>query len=419
MQGKRWTGPAVLVTAMLLVAACGGADATSTTEAGGNELGSKPAVTVGMTGVRVGPIPAIGRGVGDALKDWFAMVNDQGGIDGREVVFEEIESEYAVPKAVEAYTKLKQDGAVAVIAMGTPLAAAIIPMSQADKIITINPGVGLVDSVDGTKFPYAMPATPTYAAQMSALTQWAVNDWKDKGKSGQPKLACIGWDNPAGKEGCSSMEAAAKVLKADAVASTFIPPAAVDAGPQVLEVKQADPDYILTGTGGKTPTLVVNGVRDAGLDVPLLTWHWGLSQDEIEAGGDNAEGYMGSSMAKMPQSDPKALQMLRDWWKESGTTPNPVADEVFYGQGLVIATMLAKALDNASAEAGDGEITGDLLKTGYESIKDFDGYGVACPTTITANDHGGVRAVNIYRVEKGKFVLVEDCIEGPKLDTEP
>ncbi|HEU5448335.1 MAG TPA: hypothetical protein VFW57_04935, partial [Acidimicrobiia bacterium] len=86
-----------------------------------------------------------------------------------------------------------------------------------------------------------------------------------------------------------------------------------------------------------------------------------------------------------------------------------------YTNGLIAALLIAEALRNADAKVGDGKISGSDVKAGFEQISNFTGDGILCPTTITAKNHGGNRALNVYRIKGGAFSLVTPCIEGPKL----
>ena len=59
------------------------------------------------------------------------------------------------------------------------------------------------------------------------------------------------------------------------------------------------------------------------------------------------------------------------------------------------------------------------MKQALESIKDYEGYGVSCPITITPTDHSGNRAVNIYEIHDGGWKEVGHCVTGPPVADEP
>jgi branched-chain amino acid transport system substrate-binding protein len=408
------TFPAIAVgLAMALVAGSCGDDGES--KAGG--ASSKPPVLVGMIGARVGPVASAGVGVGDAIADWFKYVNANGGINGRQVELKEIESEYQVPKGIEAYNKLKTDGMAVALVAGTALSDALTGPSATDQIPIVFPGQGNAGAVNGEKSPYAFPGAPTYPHQAAAGVKFLVDEWTAAGKAGKPKIVCLGWEPPPGQEYCAAVKAATEALGATWVKQVTIPAKAADVKPQILEAKASNPDFIFHSTLFSLAVAVMKTACAEGLGSKLVTWHWAVSENELNgAGAPCAEGLTGTAMGKLPATNPAPIQKLKDAAAKGGFQLSPsVGNNQLYANGLVAALLIAEALRNADAKVGDGKIKGSDVKAGFEQISNFNGDGILCPTTITAKDHGGNRAVNVYRIKGGAFTSVADCIEGPKL----
>lgn len=400
--------------AMIGAASCGGDDES----AGGSSGDSKEPITIGLIGARVGPIANIGSGIGEGLKDWIDYTNSQGGANGHPIELVEIESQYEVPKGLEAYQRLKQEGASAIVVAGTAISEAVGPQAQADRIPLIFPGQGNAESVDGEKFPYSFPMAPTYPDQAAAALKHFMDNWEGEGTA---RVACIGWDAPPGQEYCDALRAAAGELGAEVVVENAVSTKALDAEPQVLEVKRAAPDATFHSTAFKQAASVLSSYCNQDVKGPLYSWHWALSENEIKAAGaDCAEKvqYGGTGMARLPSTDPPALEKLRTWWEKEGKQPNEVAESnQVYGNGLAIAVLVTEGVAKAAEAAGDGAVDSEALKKGFESIEDFDGNQQICPTTITADDHGGNRALFVYRFKGDSFQLAEECVEGPAVTT--
>jgi branched-chain amino acid transport system substrate-binding protein len=395
-------------------AGCGGDDETSS--AGGSSGEEKAPITVGLIGARVGPIANIGTGIGEGLKDWIEYTNSKGGANGHPIKLVEIESQYEVPRGLEVYQRLKQEKATAIVVAGTAISVAVTPLAATDKIPLIYPGQGNAQSTDGKKFPYGFPLAPTYPDQASAALKAFVDGFKGEGK---PKVACIGWDAPPGKEYCDALEKAAGELGAEVVVNNAVSVKALDATPQVLEVKRAQPDATFHSTAFKQAASVLSAYCNEDVKGPLYTWHWALSENEIKAAGaecaEKAQ-YGGTGMARLPSTDPEGLELLRAWWKEEGKQNNEVSENnQVYGNGLAIGQLVVEGVTKAAEAAGDGEVTSETLKQGLESIKDFDANGSLCPTTVTADDHGGNRSLFVYRFEGQEFTLAQECVEGPAI----
>ncbi|MGH9034916.1 MAG: ABC transporter substrate-binding protein, partial [Acidimicrobiia bacterium] len=168
---RRWLAVPMLV--LMLAAACGDDGGGDDAASGGGEK-VKPEVVLGLINARVGPVASAGVAIGDAFQDWFKYINAEGGINGRKVKLIELETEYQVPKGIEAYNRLKTDGIAAALVAGTALSDALTAPSAQDKIPIMFPGQGNATTVDGTQFPYAFPGAPTYPHQASAAMQFIV-----------------------------------------------------------------------------------------------------------------------------------------------------------------------------------------------------------------------------------------------------
>lgn len=397
---------------VLLVSACG-ADS-----GGGSEgEGSGEDIVIGVAGARVGAIANVGEGVGEAVNDWFEMVNANGGVNGRTVRVEEIETRYEVPPALEAFAQFQQSGAVLVAVEGTATSDALTPVSEQSKIPIIFPGQGNLQTVDGEQFPYAFPAGPLYAHQATAMVQQQVEEL-----GSDISIGCVAWEPPPGREYCTGVQNAAEQLGAEFAGEVVIPAAAANVDAQVRDAVALDADVLLHAAIFGQAVLLLKGLCEQAPDLPVGAWHWAITQNEIEgAGAECMEGKFGTSMSKLPSDEPEAVTMLRDYWEESGTEPNPVLESnSLYGNGLYIATVIEEAIRQALGIVGDdGEVTGEVMKQALESIEGFEGYGVTCPITITEKDHSGNRAVNIYEIRDGGWERTADCVTGPPVSDEP
>jgi len=99
---------------------------------------------------RTGGAAVIGVEICPGIADYIALVNRKGGVLGQKLDYTELESGYMVPRAVEAYERLKQEGVVTVMNYGVPILLALTPRYMEDKIPSFNTGTGRGDAIDGT-----------------------------------------------------------------------------------------------------------------------------------------------------------------------------------------------------------------------------------------------------------------------------
>ncbi len=105
-------------------------------------LAQQKEVTVGQMCDRTGPTQINGMALCPAGHDYYNLINSKGGVEGYQIKAEEIDHEYKVPQAVEAYQRMKGDGATSIMAYGTPQVQALNQKFAEDKIPGTSPGFG-------------------------------------------------------------------------------------------------------------------------------------------------------------------------------------------------------------------------------------------------------------------------------------
>ena len=78
------------------------------------------AIKIGGMCDRTGTSRVIGIEMCPGTADYIALVNKKGGVLGHKLNYTEIDHAYMVPRAVDAYDRLKQDGVVTVMNYGVP-----------------------------------------------------------------------------------------------------------------------------------------------------------------------------------------------------------------------------------------------------------------------------------------------------------
>src|SRR5258708_7451551 len=161
-------------------------------------------VVIGGMCDRTGPTQVNGAGICPGIQDYFDLVNSKGGIEGYKIKYMEIDHEYKVPPAVEAYEREKGDGATSILVYGSPQVQALNKKLEEDKIPGTSPGFGIAASADGKRYPYLFPMAATYWSQGAAAVQFVTD--KLGGNLKGKKIAYVFYDNPAGREAIPILE---------------------------------------------------------------------------------------------------------------------------------------------------------------------------------------------------------------------
>ena len=365
-------------------------------------------IVIGMQCDRTGATQTVGVNWCPGYHDYIRLVNSKGGVEGHRIKVIEIDHEYKVPPAVEAYERFKKEGAVLIFLYGTPQTYALLQKLNEDKIPATCPAFGPAATADGQRYPYIFPVAATYWSQAAASVKYAGDQLKGlKGK----KIAYLFYDNPAGREPISVLEDLSG--REGFQLKTFaVPPPGVEMGAQALDIAQRyRADFVIAHLFGRSPSVSIKELKRVGYPLgKVVSFVWGSAEADVEAAGGFAlaEGYSGLQFAGVGQ-DYQVLNEIRELYKKEGKAPpKEMAASVYYNRGPLLGALHVEAIRNALKAKPDGKITGDDVKKGFEQIKGFTLGGLIPPLEITPADHEGGGWVQIYQVKGGKFVKATD-----------
>ncbi|HUF91930.1 MAG TPA: ABC transporter substrate-binding protein, partial [Candidatus Limnocylindria bacterium] len=361
-------------------------------------------IVIGLQCDRTGPTQTVGVYLCPGYHDYIALVNSKGGVGGPKINAIEIDHEYKVPPAIEAYERHKKEGAVLISIYGTPQTYALTQKLTEDRIPGTSPGFGSAAAADGVRYPYIFPSAATYWSQGAAAADFAKKQLKGlKGK----KVAYLFYDNPAGREPIQVLEDIAE-REGFQLRTFAVPPPGVEMGAQVLDITQRfRADFVITHLFGRSPSVSIKELKRVGYPLrKVVGMVWGASEADIDAAGGMAaaEGYYAMQFAGVGQDYP-VLNEIREMYKKDGKpAPKEMASTVFYNRGVLIAAIHVEAIRHAVKAKPDGKITGEDVKKGFEQISGFTLGGLVPPLKITPADHEGGGLVQIFQVKSGKFV---------------
>ena len=371
-----------------------------------------PDIVIGLECDRTGPTQVVGVVLCPGYHDYVDLVNSKGGVAGHMIRVDEIDHEYKVPPAVEAYEKYKAEGAVVVALYGTPQTYALTEKLTEDRIPGTSPGFGRADAADGTRYPYIFPIAATYWSQAAAAVQFVKGQLGDlHGK----RIAYLFYDNPAGREPLPILEDLA--TREGFQLKTFaVPPPGLEMGAQALDIaRRFRAHFVIAHLFGRSPSVSIKELERVGYPLKkVLSFVWGSAEADIQAAGGfaTANGYYTMQFAGVGSNFP-VLDEIRAMYRKAGKEPPAaMASTVYYNRGVVQAALAVEAIRNALAAKGGGAITGDDVRKGFEHIKDFTLGGLVPPLAITSENHEGGGWVQVWQVKDGKLVRVTDWFKA-------
>lgn len=375
---------------------------------------------------RVGPYASGGSGFFGGMIDYFNLVNMSGGINGVKISWEECETEYNASRGVECYERLKKKngGASTVEPLSTGIAYGILDRVGTDKIPMTTLGYGRSDAANGAVFPYVFPLITTYWNQAAAMIKYLGDKSGGLDKLKGKKIVHIYHDSAFGKEPFPVLEAAAKQYGFELV-KIAVPHPGNEQNSQWLQIRQANPDYVILWGWGVMNAVAVKTAARVGYprEKMLGVWWAGSEEDAIPA-GDAAKGY--STMTYNTPGNYPVLDEIRK--KVYGAKKGNMEDQtrigsVYHMRGVTASMLYVEAVKKAQEKYGKGKVmTSEQIRWGYENLnvdeakqKALGAAGMFPTLKTSCQDHEGSGAAKV-QVWDGKAwkALTPNWITGDR-----
>ena len=325
---------------------------------------SAQGATVGVTDTEIkigqnapfsGPASVYGQ-ISTAESEYFKMINEQGGINGRKINLIALDDSYSPPKAIEVVRKLVEDEQVAILfqTLGTASNVAIRKYVNLKKVPDIWIGSGAsVFSGSSSEFPWTIQFQPSYRVEGGMYGKYILGAKPDAKIGILYQNDDLGRDYVAGLKDGLGEKYDKMVIK---TVSYEITDPTIDS--QILELKSAGADVLYEASTPKFAGMSIRKVAD-------IDWHpmhiidsnGSLVKPALQSAGlDKSVGIITAQYLKDPtdpgwDNDPgmKEFQAWRAKYSPESDISNPVW---YYGytmaQALVI--VLKQAGNDLSRE---------------------------------------------------------------------
>jgi branched-chain amino acid transport system substrate-binding protein len=340
-------------------------------------------IKIGVVSDLTGPTAIGGIGMADGIVSFFKDLNEKGGINGRKVEVIVEDCAYSPAKAVAAAKKLMaKDGVFAIVSpWGTAPSTALFPIAKKQKI-PIAPACSLATSMYEPLKRYVFAVGTNYIDQSLFVVDYILNNLGAK----NPKIALFCQDDDWGRDHLKGLEIARKKHNLPPIAMETYKYDAVDFKSQVINLRKANPDFVLIASGIKSgamflkesqkfnwkPTFI--GSNTLGLIVTLqLAGEYGKDLLVVNIFAMPDEGIPG--MKRLVEASKK---YFGDKWMPAAAKIHP-----YYVYGWINAMVFAEGAKRAGKD-----LTREGLIKALESLRGFDPEGLMGPITYSATSHG-------------------------------
>jgi branched-chain amino acid transport system substrate-binding protein len=284
-------------------------------------------IKIGNTMPYSGPASAYGV-IGKSEAAYFAMINDQGGVNGRKINFISRDDGYSPPKTVELVRKLVEEDQVLLMfqTLGTPPNTAIQDYLNDNKVPQLFVSTGAEKWNDPKHHPWTMGWQPSYRVEARIYARYILKNIPDA------KIAVLYQNDDFGKDYIIGLreglgDNAAKMIVATKTYETTDP--TVDS--QIAALQGSGADVLLTAAIPKFAAQAIRKVYDIGWKPTHFLTNVSISVASVmkPAGSEKSVGIISAAYGKDPtdpqwQDTPEYKEWLA-WMNKYNSSAN-VAD---------------------------------------------------------------------------------------------
>jgi len=366
-------------------------------------------IKIGNTVPYSGPASAYGT-FGRSEAAYFAMINEQGGINGRKINFISRDDGYSPPKTVEQVRKLVEEDKVLLLfsTLGTPPNTAIQGYLNDNKVPQLFIASGADKWNNPKHFPWTMNLQPSYGTEARIYARYILKNLPSA------KIAVLYQNDDFGKDYLIGMreglgDNAAKMIVATRTYETTDP--TVDS--QIAALQGSGADVLLTAAVSKFAALAIRKIYDINWKPTHFLSYVSTSVGAVmqPAGAEKAVGTISASFYKDPtdpqwQNTPEYKEWLA-WMKKYNTSSN-ITDNI-----TVDAYLRAQAMVAVLKACGD-DLTRENVMRQAASLHDLKLPMLLPGITIStsADDYAPIKQMQMEKFDGTTWKLFGDVISG-------
>ncbi|WP_243029484.1 ABC transporter substrate-binding protein [Thermus altitudinis] len=352
-----------------------------------------------------GPFAFAGNAGREGFVDGVDYVNEVlGGVGGRKLELIVEDTGYDVAKGTAAFNRVvsreRAEELLFVYGDSTGLSKALAP-EIARMGLPYSATSFANELADPKTYPTIFVFGPTYNDMMEALLR------QIRLQKGRAKIALVYSNTEFGRDPIPYAKERAKALGMEVVHEEVTPPAFTDATPIVLNLRRANPDFvILQGYALSVEPLILRTAREQGLRAQFMGTYYSAELALIQRAGPAAEGFTVTyHNAYWYDTLVPAVDEMRKFRQKKGRDLS--YRPTYYMGSLAVALAIAEAMRRA---AGAGKLTRAGVVEYLEKLGDYNGLGLLLNFQFVNHR---LPYTKLYRasVKDGRFNAITDWIK--------
>jgi len=368
--------------------------------AGGDEGGP---IKVGIIADLTGATGDVGTPYNKGMLGYIDWVNENGGIEGREIDATSKDYAYDVPTSERLYKEYINEGAVAIQGWGTGDSEALMNKVAADELPFMSASYAEV-LTDPDEAPYNFVVAPTYSDQARVALNWIAEDGPGS------EVAIFHHDSPFGLAPVQDAEAWVDEQDLDVNVKAYpMPSGSANYVGLLSQARSQGAKYIIIQNVSSPAALVAKDIRAQNLDMKVVCLNWCADELFIDtAGAQAAEGHVLVQPFAPVTADRPGHEEIETYLSEKGSS---LAEEgLHYAQGWFTMHIMAEGMRQVLADGED--LTGPAIREALETMGAIDTGGVvgAGEVEFSEDTHRGSTGTGIYVVEDGEMTVLEEGV---------
>ncbi len=358
---------------------------------------SKTEIVIGMHTDLSGPAATYGVSSSNAVKMRFDDVNEAGGIHGRKIRLIVEDTQYQVPRAVQAGAKLfNRDHVFAIVGgLGTPMNNALFKDQFDAGVVNLFP-LSAARSMYEPFHKLKFYGAASYVDQVRAGINYFVT------KKGKKALCAMYQDTDFGKEVLDGVQMQAEKMKLKVVETTTHKPTDQDFSAQIAKLKAAGCDLVVMGTIVRDSIVPYSAARKIGWnEVDFLGSAASYDLFVAAAQGGVTEGLYAMGLTAMPYRD--TLSPAAQKWFDAYKERYKVDPNIGAIYGHVAADLTVTGLQKTGPE-----LTTDNFVKALESVRGYHDIFNGPEVNFAPDKHQGANSSFLAVVKDGRWVRLTD-----------
>lgn len=324
----------------------------------------------------------------------FDETNAAGGVHGRKIKYIVEDSQYQVPRAVQASNKLlNRDNVFLMVANGgTPMNNATMPEQLSKGVPNMFP----LTSARSMYAPFHHMKFGLAASYYDMMRSGVKLFVEERGKKA---ICAMSQDTDFGRDVMDGVRDQMKAMNISLVTETLHKPSDTDFTASVARLRDAKCDLVLLGTIVRDTIQIVASARKTGWNVEFLGQVAIYDEAVAEAPGGVTDGIYAMTSVLFAYPDdprPQVQEFAKKYKKMFGREPNFAAQ-----LGHTAAQLIVQGMQNAGRD-----LTSESFIAGIEKIRGYQDVFGSPPISFAPDRHQGSNESFLTVVKDGRWVPV-------------